>query len=64
MEIIKRGQLPGDKEVEWHCKKCDSTIKAKRSEGKFQGDQREGDCIIFLCPYCGETNWISTSKFK
>lgn len=64
MEIVKRGQLPGDEEAEWDCKTCHSTIRAKKFEGKYHGDQREGDSIIFLCPFCGDINYITVAKFK
>lgn len=55
MEIIKRGQLPGDRP--WHgtCYHCKSEIRAKESELDVYSDQREGgEYAVADCPVCEE----------
>lgn len=64
MKIIKRGRSVRERSTEWNCQACNSTIEAKRSEGEFFSDQRDGDAIIFVCPVCDEKNYIDITKFK
>lgn len=64
MKIIKRGKLPSEGEAEWTCRNCQSAIKSKRSEGKFESDQRDGDFVRVSCPVCGHEKCISVKLYK
>lgn len=56
MEIIKRGTPPGDRQIQWDCKNCDSMMLAKQSEGRTVHD-RDGIMIEFTCPICKMKGW-------
>lgn len=64
MEIIKRGVNPSDKSAEFSCNSCNTILRAKRSEGQYQSDQRDGDYIIFSCPVCQHRISVSVKAFK
>ena len=63
MKVVKRGRLPEDRVVQWACRRCNSVIEAKKSEGQVRHDQRDGDYVIFSCPVCGEKNYIEAKRF-
>ena len=64
MEVIKKGKKPEDKSCDWKCKRCNSVVRAKQSEGRQIHDQRDGDSVVLNCPECGIENWICNSLFK
>ena len=63
MEIIKSGKLDIDKEAEFSCRHCSAVISAKRGEGLYTSDQRDGDYIRFQCPYCNKLIHVSLGLF-
>lgn len=59
MKIIKKGELPEEKIYTFDCRRCKSKVEAQQKEGKIQFDQRDGDCVIFKCPVCGENVYVN-----
>lgn len=65
MKVIKKGKgSPADKSARFTCNKCGSRIEAKKSEGKYQSDWRDGDFIEVKCPECKQKNNISVDLFQ
>lgn len=59
MEILKRGELPGDRKWEGGCTSCLSEATAVRSELKnVVDDQRDGPHAREECPVCKTQNMI------
>lgn len=56
MQIIKRGQPPEDREIEWTCKNCHSVMKANVREGQLVHD-RDGTMVKYTCPVCKKIGW-------
>lgn len=52
MEIVKRGQLPGDEVHECTCRNCRSVLRFKAGDVARVFDQRDGDFYRFKCPVC------------
>lgn len=52
VEIIKQGQLPGDKIKRCTCRTCSTEFVFKVSEAKYNSDQRDGDFLSIPCPLC------------
>ena len=52
MEILKKGQIPGDKIHEGSCHLCETRVRFKQSEGKVTYDQRDGNFVTVICPIC------------
>lgn len=63
MEIIKRGTNPQDIEYEMTCSNCKTVIRAKRSECRMSSYQRDGNCLIHLCPICNKEIYHNISQF-
>lgn len=53
MEIIKRGELPGEKVYETSCSHCKTRFRFKRDEARPSRDQRDGTLLIVKCPLPG-----------
>ena len=64
MEIIARGKLPSEGEAEWTCRHCKSELRSKKSEGKLEHDQRDGDFVRCVCPVCQYENCIAAKQYK
>ena len=56
MEIIKHGEKPEDREIEWTCKNCNSVLLAKQGESRVIHD-RDGMMVEFTCPVCETKGW-------
>lgn len=52
MRIVKRGQLPGDKQQEITCQNCKSEIEIANSELTYASQYNES-FYYFQCPVCG-----------
>jgi hypothetical protein len=52
IEIIERGELPGEKQYEASCNLCRSRLKFLRADAKITYDQRDGDFLTITCPVC------------
>ena len=52
MQIIKRGQVPEEKELEATCLRCTTVIRFRAGEAKYVDDQRDGDFYQIECPVC------------
>ena len=64
MEILKKGELPQEKQADFNCNNCGSELRAKISEGKITYDQRDGDYVTFVCPVCGQNIYVDEKKFS
>ena len=60
MEIIKPGNLPGEKEYQITCFNCGCVFKFKKKEAKETHCQRDGSFLSINCPQagCGARNTI------
>ncbi len=54
IEIIKRGERPGDKIYEAECSHCKTEYRFQKADAKLNFDQRGGDFLSFRCKVCGE----------
>lgn len=52
MQVLKRGQIPGERVHRATCSHCKSELEFKQSEGKVTYDQRDGDYVSVTCPVC------------
>lgn len=65
MKIIRGGNgSPHDKSARFICYKCGARIEARKSEGVFVSDWRDGDYVEMKCPQCGYKNNISADLFQ
>ena len=65
MRILKKGKgSPTDKSARFTCIGCGALIEAKKSEGKYIPDWRDGDYIKMKCPQCGNINSVSATMFQ
>lgn len=53
VEIIKRGELRGDRVHEVTCRVCKSELRFAEREAKHVHDQRDGGFLSINCPVCG-----------
>lgn len=59
METIRKGSVLTEKARKFQCRECGSLILAKRKEGRFNADWRDGDFFLFACPECKYDNAIA-----
>ena len=65
MRIIKKGKGSlSDKSARFTCKKCGALIEAKKSEGKYGGEQKDGFYYKMICPQCKTPNYIAEEMFQ
>ena len=65
MNILKKGKgSPHDRSAVFDCDGCGATIKAKKSEGKYVSDWRDGDFVEVRCPKCKAKNNVSADLFQ
>jgi RNase P subunit RPR2 len=65
MKIIKRGKGSlTDKAARFTCNECGSLIEAKKSEGKFEGEQKDGFYYVMRCPNCKKINHVASELFQ
>lgn len=64
IEIISRGVPDSEKLAEFSCGDCRTTMRAKKSDGDYIFDQRDGDAIKFKCPVCKRDIWVNVKSFK
>jgi hypothetical protein len=55
MEILHRGIPPSERTHEATCITCQTKIRFKQGEAKYQSDQRDGDYLSIECPVCNRT---------
>lgn len=55
MEIIRAGELPGEKIYEATCSHCKTLFRFKRNEAhlKTSNDQRDPSYLEIMCPFTG-----------
>lgn len=53
VDIIEKGELPGEKLYETTCSNCKTRFRFKKDEAKVNYDQREGDYLSIACPLTG-----------
>ena len=65
MEIIKSGKGYGEHDpyALFSCESCGARVAARKSEGKYVPDWRDGDCVTLDCPQCGHGNVLSVERF-
>lgn len=54
MEILKRGQIPEEKEFTVTCSYCSSVLKFKQAEANVTTDPRGETSIKVDCPVCNK----------
>lgn len=56
VEVVKRGELPGNRKYKGTCGYCQTQIKCIQSDGKLVAarDQRDGDRLEVKCPVCAK----------
>jgi len=59
MKIIKQGFLPKNVTYTLQCRKCSTVVQAEAHEGRTVHDPRDGDCLVFDCPTCGNEMWVN-----
>lgn len=64
MKLLQRGIPPQETKAEFRCLHCKSLYEAKRSEGTYHSDQREGDYVSFTCQVCRSPIHVAWSQFK
>lgn len=64
VKIITEGEHPEDVRIQRNCTKCNSLLEFSRNDGKFISDQRDGDCVEILCPFCGNKLYVASREFK
>ena len=52
IEIIHRGELPGDKQRQATCQCCQTVFSFAESDARRVFDQRDGDYLTLPCPVC------------
>lgn len=64
MEILKRGIIPENIEIQFKCSNCKSELKASRKDAiKETYDQRDGNYATFNCPVCNKQIHVNVEKF-
>ena len=61
MQVVKKGQIPEEREFEATCHRCKSVLCFRQAEGKVTHDQREGSFVTVACPVCGHSVHASLS---
>ena len=65
MKILKKGKgSPLDRSARFQCDGCGATIEAKKSEGKYVSNWRDGDYVEVKCPQCKAKNIVSADLFQ
>ncbi len=65
MKVLKKGKgSPNDKSARFTCDGCGSLLEAKKSEGKYVSDWRDGDYVEVKCPECKAKNIVSAGLFQ
>lgn len=59
VEIITRGQIPGERVHTCTCQTCKTVFRFKESEGEYSSDQRDGDAVKIACPVCASVCWVT-----
>jgi hypothetical protein len=64
VEIIRKGELPGEKIYETTCTNCKTRFRFKKKEARFSSDQRDGNALIIRCPLegCNNDCWVTTNE--
>lgn len=52
MEILFKGTLPKDRDVEGTCYTCKTRVRFKVGEGTITSNQRDGTFVTVACPVC------------
>lgn len=58
VEIIRRGELPEEKQYQHTCTNCSTHFKFKRAEARLSPDQRDPGYFI-PCPLCKQNCWMT-----
>ena len=65
MKIIKKGKGSlTDKSARFTCDECGALIEAKKSEGKYGGEQKDGFYYKIICPECNKLNYVAEELFQ
>jgi hypothetical protein len=59
VEIIKRGEIPGERVRECTCNRCQTIFSFKEFEAQYSSDQRDGDALKIACPVCNQPCWVT-----
>mgnify|MGYP002076130186 CR=1 FL=1 len=65
MEIIKSGEGYGQHDLYalFSCQSCGARVAARKSEGQYVSDWKDGDYVTLNCPQCGHDNVVSVEIF-
>jgi uncharacterized protein YfaT (DUF1175 family) len=55
VEILNRGNNPGDRTYTVTCRSCESLLRFTASEAERVHDHRDGDYMQIACPICNHT---------
>lgn len=65
MKIISKGKgSPSDRSARFTCDGCGARLEAKKSEGKYVSDWKDGDYVEVKCPQCKAKNIVSADLFQ
>ena len=65
IEVIERGKIPETKRAEFECRRCNSKLRAKVSDGVKTDNQRDGAFVTLICPVCHNPNCnVDLKAFK
>jgi len=65
MEVLQKGTGgPDDKAAIFTCRKCGAKLKARKSEGHYVSDWKDGDFVEMRCPECSHLTSVAATLFQ
>lgn len=64
MKKIRSGVKPEDHIAQFDCRYCGARWETRKGEGRYVGDQRDGDHYVFHCSDCDRDISVACSLFK
>ena len=61
VEVIAKGKTARDPNITATCGSCNARLCFRKSEARFEADQRDGDVYVIRCPVCRRDVWIAAS---
>ena len=62
VEVIKQGELPGDKVFTGTCSRCGCVFSFEAKEAILCPDFRDGDYYRIYCPTVGCHRWVTVNS--
>jgi hypothetical protein len=60
-EVIRRGATAKSPNVSVTCNHCSVRLRFRKSEARFEADQRDGNAYVIRCPACRRDVWVAES---